>query len=84
LKRIVLLWAVTSLVMAMMAIGAGTALAEGHYCRHWYPDPYYGGYWLVLDCPADVNDERWIRWFEELPYQEYSNPYLDIGEPYYY
>jgi len=49
-------------------------------CRHWYPDPYYGGYWLWLDCPQDEGDGRWSPsgWRSDLPWYEWSSEYLDI------
>ena len=42
------------LAAAMLALSAGAALAEGHHCRHWYPDPYYDGYWLLVECPGEA------------------------------
>lgn len=66
----------------MLLLVAAPALAEGHHCRTWYPDPYYGGYWLYPTCEGG----RWSPsgWFPELPNYEWSNPYLDIQPPYYY
>jgi hypothetical protein len=78
---------VALLATVMLALVTGTALAEGHYCRHWYPDPYYGGYWLYLDCPGDEGDGRWVDWHANLPwfYYEHNDPYNeDIREPIYY
>ena len=67
-----------------LALGGKTTLAEGHFCRHWYPDPYYGGYWLWLHCPPDPPETaRWGEWHADLPAYEWSNPYLDIQEPLY-
>jgi len=72
------------LVAALMFTAvAPAALAEGHSCREWYPDPYYGGYWIWLTCPS-TEPGHWGPWFAELPTDEWNNPYLEIHEPYYY
>jgi hypothetical protein len=71
------------LAAAMLALSAGAASAEGHHCRHWYPDPYYGGYWLWVECPGEPGG--WGNWYPDLyPASESSSPYLDIREPIYY
>jgi hypothetical protein len=74
-----------ALLVALLA--ASPALAEGHHCRHWYPDPYYGGYWLWLDCgPNDLQAPRWSPsgWYSDLPAYEWNSEYLDIRQPLYY
>jgi hypothetical protein len=63
----------------MLALSAGEASAEGHNCRHWYPDPYYDGYWLRVGCPGEAGN--WGGWYADLPWYEYSSPYLDIRWP---
>ena len=70
------------LAAAMLALSAGAASAEGHHCRHWYPDPYYDGYWLWVECPGEAGN--WGSWYAELPWYEYGSPYLDIRGPLYY
>jgi hypothetical protein len=77
--RRVRLLVVAVLAAAMLALSAGAASGEGHHCRHWYPDPYYGGYWLWLECPGEVGN--WGSWYAELPWYEQSSPYLDIRGP---
>ena len=72
---------VAMLAVVMLALGTGTALAEGHMCRHWYPSAVYGGYWLWVDCPQDAGDGRWGDWYPDLPWYEWNSPYLEIGEP---
>ena len=74
------------LATAMLALGTGTASAEGHMCRHWYPDPYYGGYWYWKQCPGEESG-YWNGWHADLPwfYYEHNDPYNeDIREPIYY
>ena len=87
-KRMKRLLLVVMLVVLVLA-AAGTAWAEGHSCRHWYPDPYYGGYWLWLQCPGENdphNGGKWSPqgWFSDLPSYEWNSEYLDIREPIYY
>ncbi len=73
-------------ILVVATIAAGPASAEGHFCRHWYPDPYYGGYWLWLQCsPEDPG--HWAGWHADLPwfYYEHDDPYgEDIQAPIYY
>jgi hypothetical protein len=83
--RRVRLSVLTVLAAAILALSAGAASAEGHFCRHWYSDPYNGGYWLWLQCGAEAG--HWAGWQENLPwfYYEHNDPYNeDIREPLYY
>ena len=85
--RKVRLFVVAVLAAAILALSTGAASAEGHHCRHWYPDPYYGGYWLWLDCGENaLNEPGWSPskpWWPELPWYEWNSEYLDIREPLY-
>jgi hypothetical protein len=82
--RKVSLLVVAVLAAAILALSTGAASAEGHHCRHWYPDPYYGGYWLWLDC-GPTEEGRWPpnAWHSDLPWYEWDSEYLDIREPLY-
>ena len=71
------------LAALMLALASSPALAEGHMCRHWYPDGTYGGYWLYIDCPQDEGDGRWGTWYVNLPWYEWNSEYLDIRDPIY-
>lgn len=74
----------SAMLAAMLALGGGTASAEGHHCRHWYPDPYQGGYWLWLDCGDGVQPGKWTTWYADLLWYEWNSEHLDIRDPYYY
>src|SRR5215210_7073226 len=53
--------------LAVRIAPAVTAWAEGHFCRWWQYDTYYGGYWIYLDCPAGIGDGRYAGWYSEIP-----------------
>jgi len=84
-RRKLLLITAALMIATLSLMTAGPASAEGHFCRHWYPDPYYGGYWLWLQCGEEAG--HWAGWRADLPwfYYEHNDPYNeDIREPYYY
>jgi len=72
--------AATILVVVAQALTAGTARAEGHFCRWWQYDTDYGWYRLYLDCPADVDDGRYAGWYSEIPSQSAND--TQFLEPY--
>jgi hypothetical protein len=73
-------------VLAVLALAAAPALAEGHVCRNYYPYPYYGGYWLWVECPGDVGRSmgKWTGWMAEPYWQDVGDPEINFHAPYYY
>lgn len=65
----------------LVLIATGTAWAEGHFCRRWYPDPYYGGYRLWLRCGEESGHRAGLQ--EDLPwfYYEHNDPYHEDIQP---
>jgi len=82
LRRVIPLVTAATIVAVTVALTAGTAWAEGHFCRWWQYDTYYRGYWVYLDCPADSGDERYAGWYSEIPWQSAND--AQFLEPYYY
>jgi hypothetical protein len=62
LRRSILLVATAMLMIAALALTAGPALAEGHFCRWYQWDPYYQGYWMWNACGS-----AW-SWVGEIPW----------------
>ena len=70
------------LAAALLALMAGPASAEGHHCRFWQYDTYYGGYWMYLQCPGE--EGRYNGWYPEIPSQLFLDGYEQFLDPYYY